>query len=381
MVNEIIQKFIDLYTGEPLVFRSPARVNLIGEHTDYNDGFVLPAAVNKEIYFALAPNNLEKTRIYSFDLQESAEIDLGNIAPSQEQWQNYLLGVLAQFQKHSYPVQNFDLVFGGNIPIGAGMSSSAAVECGLAYGLNQIYDFNIDKFTLAKMAQKAEHQYARVICGIMDQFANLFGKAQHVVKLDCRSLEYQYYPFDISSYNVVLCDTKVKHSLASSEYNNRRKECEEGVAILSKYNENVRSLRDVSLELLQKHQADLPPIVYKRCSYVVKEIKRVQDACIDLENHDLAAFGRKMYETHAGLQHDYEVSCAELDFLVDQTRANDSVIGSRMMGGGFGGCTINLVKQEAIEGFVQEMTEAYHRRFNVKLETYVTEIVDGTSRM
>ncbi|HEY1007764.1 MAG TPA: galactokinase [Sphingobacteriaceae bacterium] len=381
MVQEMIQQFKALYGHDPRVFRSPGRVNLIGEHTDYNDGFVLPAAINRELYFCLAPNGLERTRVYSFDLRKNAEFRLNELEPSSEQWQNYLLGVLAQFSKRGIDLPNFDVVYGGNVPIGAGMSSSAAVECGLAYGLNEVFGLGLDRFTLARMGQKAEHEYARVMSGIMDQFANLFGRKEHVVKLDCRSLEYEYYPFDMSRYHIVLCDTRVKHSLASSEYNNRRKECEEGVSILSRFDAGIRNLRDVTPEFLEQHREELPPIVYRRCFYVVHETRRVLDACRDLRNNDLAAFGKKMYQTHDGLRQDYEVSCEELDFLVDEARKHDAVIGARMMGGGFGGCTINLVLKEATEAFVREISEAYYRQFHVRPETYITAIVDGTSEI
>ncbi|WP_317175592.1 galactokinase, partial [Pontibacter beigongshangensis] len=231
MINRIKEKFQQLYRQEPLLFRSPGRVNLIGEHTDYNEGFVLPAAINKEIYFAVAPNGTQAFRAYSYDLEESATFDLTQVQPSEIGWANYLLGVVAQFQKAGYEIAGFDLVFGGNIPIGAGLSSSAAVECGLAFALNQIYQLGVEKFTLVKMAQRAEHEYAGVMCGIMDQFASMFGKSGHVVKLDCRSLEYEYYPSDMRDYRIVLLDTQVKHSLASSEYNTRRQECEAGVAL------------------------------------------------------------------------------------------------------------------------------------------------------
>lgn len=379
MTNNIIQKFKEKFNTEPSVFRSPGRVNLIGEHTDYNDGFVLPAAIDKQLIFAIAPNQINKCRIYSYDLDEHAEFSLDDVKPSDKDWLNYLLGVIAQFQKASLPLKSFDVVYGGNIPIGAGVSSSAAVECGLAYSLNEIFSLNVEKFTLAKMAQKAEHEYAHVMCGIMDQFANLFGKKNHVVRLDCRSLEYEYYNFDISAYRVILCDTAVKHSLASSEYNTRRKECEEGVRILQNYSPGIKSLRDVSIELLEGHKDELSEKVYKRCSYVVNEIRRVQEACEDLQNGDLIAFGQKMFETHHGLQHDYEVSCDELDFLADEAKKNSSVIGARMMGGGFGGCTINLVKLESVDSFITEMSSAYKKKFNIDLKTYITEIVDGTS--
>ncbi|WP_210463193.1 galactokinase [Rufibacter roseolus] len=379
MVEDIVAKFKKLYKSEPVVARSPGRVNLIGEHTDYNEGFVLPAAINKEIYFALAPNGTQTMRAYAFDLEESGEFDLTNVQRTDIGWANYLLGVVAQLQKANYEVKGFDLVFGGNIPIGAGLSSSAAVECGLAYALNYLYAYGIERFDMVKMAQKAEHEYALVMCGIMDQFASMFGKRNHVVKLDCRSLEYQYYPFNIDDYRIVLCDTQVKHSLASSEYNTRRQECETGVALLQKLYPQVRSLRDVTEQMLERHQDEFDPIVYKRCRYVVQENLRVEDACEDLERGDLVAFGQKMFASHQGLQHDYEVSCPELDFLADRARESDAVLGARMMGGGFGGCTINLVRLDNLDEFTRQMTEAYQQQYNITLKTYVAEIVDGSS--
>ncbi|RNI30394.1 galactokinase [Rufibacter immobilis] len=379
MVQDIVAKFKELYHHEPVVARSPGRVNLIGEHTDYNEGFVLPAAINKEIYFALAPNGTQTMRAHAFDLEESAEFDLNKVQRADIGWANYLLGVVAQLQKAGHEVKGFDVVFGGNIPIGAGLSSSAAVECGLAYALNYLFAYGIERFDLVKMAQKAEHEYALVMCGIMDQFASMFGKRNHVVKLDCRSLEYQYYPLEIEDYRLVLCDTQVKHSLASSEYNTRRQECERGVAILRQHYPQVRSLRDVTLEMLTQHQAEFDPVVYRRCTYVVQENLRVEEACQDLERGDLEAFGQKMFASHQGLQHDYEVSCPELDFLADKARASDAVLGARMMGGGFGGCTINLVKLAQLDEFTQQMTEAYQQQYGIQLKTYVAEIVEGSS--
>ena len=379
MINDIVSKFKDLYKQEPVVVRSPGRVNLIGEHTDYNNGFVLPAAINKEIYFAVAPNNSNLFRVYSFDLNEQAEFDLGLVKKSEIGWANYLLGVIAQMQKAGHQLPGFDVVFGGNVPIGAGLSSSAAIECGLGFALNHIFNLNFDKFELVKMGQKAEHEFAGVMSGIMDQFASTFGRKNHVVKLDCRSLEYQYYPFDITDYRIVLCDTQVKHSLASSEYNTRRKECETGVALLQKHYPGINSLRDVTEEMLARHEAEFEPVIYKRCRYVVQENNRVEAACRDLENNDLVAFGQKMFLSHQGLQHDYEVSCKELDFLADLARQEDAVLGARMMGGGFGGCTINLVKLSGLDAFTKKMADAYQQQFGVTLKTYIAEIVDGTS--
>lgn len=378
MVNDIIAKFKEIYHQDPVVVRSPGRVNLIGEHTDYNNGFVLPAAINKEIYFAVAPNNTDKFRVYSYDLQEHAEFTLDQVKKTEIRWANYLLGVIAQLQKAGHSLPGFDVVFGGNIPIGAGLSSSAAIECGLGFALNYIFQLGVEKLALVKMGQKAEHEFAGVMSGIMDQFANMFGQENHVIKLDCRSLDYQYYPFHISDYRIVLCDTQVKHSLASTEYNTRRKECEAGVALLQQYYPEVHSLRDATEEMLARHEAELDPVIYKRCRYVVQENKRVEAACLDLEKNDLVAFGQKMFASHQGLQHEYEVSCRELDFLADLARQDPAVLGARMMGGGFGGCTINLVKLDGLEAFTQKMEAAYQQEFGIKLKVYIAEIVNGT---
>jgi galactokinase len=289
------------------------------------------------------------------------------------------LGVIAQLQNAGYDVPGFDLVFGGNVPIGAGLSSSAAVECGLAFALNHLFEFHIPKFTLVKMAQRAEHEYAGVRCGIMDQFASMFGKKDHVVKLDCRSLDYAYYKLDMADYRIVLCDTQVKHNLASSEYNTRRLECEAGVALLHQHYPAVTSLRDATVDMLEQHESEFDPVIFKRCKYVVNENNRVEEACQALEKGDMKTFGEKMYASHSGLQHEYEVSCPELDFLVEQASQLDTVLGARMMGGGFGGCTINLVKLEALETFTHQMEAAYQQQFGIVLKTYVAEIVNGSS--
>ncbi|MCR5886422.1 galactokinase [Hymenobacter sp. J193] len=378
MLSSAIASFFqERFAATPLLVRAPGRVNLIGEHTDYNGGFVLPAAINKEIYFAVALNGSSTIRLHSFDLKEDYEVALADVAPSNTLWANYLLGVVAQFQKRGLPVQGFDCVFGGTIPMGAGMSSSAAVECGLAFALDTLLHTRLDRLELARISQKAEHEYAGVQCGIMDQFASLFGQAGHVVRLDCRSLEYAYFPFDANTYHLVLCNSGVKHSLASSEYNTRRQECERGVAVLQQYYPEVASLRDATLERLEKHQAELGEVVYRRCRYVVEENLRVEQACHHLLAHDLPAFGQDMYGSHAGLRDQYEVSCPELDVLVELARPLPGVVGARMMGGGFGGCTINLVEASAVESFVAAMKPAYEKQTGIALETYQTTIVDG----
>ncbi|MBG8553665.1 galactokinase [Hymenobacter guriensis] len=382
MLSSAIASFFQQrFAATPLLVRAPGRVNLIGEHTDYNAGFVLPAAIDKEIYFAVALNGTSTIRLHSFDLGEDHEVALADVAPSSTLWANYLLGVVAQFQKRELPVQGFDCVFGGTIPMGAGMSSSAAVECGLAFALDTLLHTRLDRMELARISQKAEHEYAGVQCGIMDQFASLFGQAGHVVRLDCRSLEYAYFPFDANAYHLVLCNSGVKHSLASSEYNTRRQECERGVAVLQQYYPEVASLRDATLEQLEKHQAELGEVVYRRCRYVVEENLRVEQACQHLLAHDLPAFGQDMYGSHAGLRDQYEVSCPELDILVELARPLPGVVGARMMGGGFGGCTINLVEASAVESFVTAMKRAYEKQTGIALETYQTTIVDGVGML
>jgi len=379
-VNDIKKKFIENFNVNPSLFRSPGRVNLIGEHTDYNDGFVLPAAIDKEIVVAISKSGSSKCKVFSVDMNESIEFTTEEIQPSSKSWANYFLGVIAQINKKGRKIEGFNCVFGGNIPLGAGLSSSAALECVFAYAFNDLFKLQFEKEEMVKMAQKAEHEYAGVKCGIMDQFASMFGKSDHVFRLDCRSLEYVYFPLKLTDYEIVLCNTKVAHSLASSEYNTRRQECETGVEILTKHYD-IQSLRDVANGQLESLKKEFDPIVYKRCSYVVNEIARVIDSCEKLQSNDLIGFGQDMYQTHEGLSKNYEVSCAELDFLVDKAKESGNVIGSRMMGGGFGGCTINLVKKSEQDNFINSVSESYRKRFSIDMEAYVVNIQDGTSRI
>ncbi|GAB3295100.1 galactokinase [Hymenobacter humi] len=382
LVQAVHTEFQQRFGYEPLLVRAPGRVNLIGEHTDYNGGFVLPAAIDKEMAFAVGLNGGTNIHLVAHDLGETFELaNAAEVSPSNTHWANYLLGVVAQYQQRGIAVPGFDCVFGGNVPIGAGMSSSAAVECGLAFALNQLLGTGIEKMELAHMAQKAEHTYAGVMCGIMDQFASLFGRDGHVVRLDCRSLEYAYFPFDTKACRIVLCNTGVKHSLASSEYNTRRQECERGVAVLQQHHPAVQSLRDATLAQLEAHRAEMGDVVFRRCAYVVQENGRVESACRHLEAGDMAAFGQDMYASHAGLRDDYEVSCAELDVLVEAARAVPGVFGSRMMGGGFGGCTINLVAPEHVDEFIASVTAAYQQQYGRVPETYQTTIVGGVEAL
>jgi len=275
----IISTFERLYNKEPLVFRAPGRINLIGEHTDYNEGFVLPAAIDREMTFAIAPNGTDTCRVYALDLGEEDEINLDNIKVSEKRWNNYLIGVIAILEKKGKKIEGFDCVFSGNIPIGGGLSSSAALECGLGVALNYYFSLGLSKKEIAFVAQQAEHEYAGVNCGIMDQFSSMCGKKDHVFKLDCKTLEIEYYPFKMNGFKIVLFDTGVSHQLASSEYNKRREECESGVAIINqKGNAGVQSLRDVTLEMLTQYKSDLSALVFKRCQYVVSENERVLDA-------------------------------------------------------------------------------------------------------
>ncbi len=378
-LKKIREKFVQSFSSKPKLFRSPGRVNLIGEHTDYNEGFVLPAAIDKCINIAIAENGTSRCKLISEDLNDSHEFDIKNFLRSEKSWANYLMGVVDQFKKEGISIGGFDCVFGGNIPIGAGLSSSAAIEAGLAFALNEIFKLNIDKLKLVKMAQKAENEFVGVRCGIMDQFINIFGEDGKALRIDCRSLDFDYYPFDDKDIRIVLCDTKVHHTLASSEYNVRRSQCEEGVRQLKKFDESIQSLRDVSLDFLRSHKKSLDEIVYKRCEFVIEENVRLLDACVNLQNQDLKSFGEKMYKSHFGLRDKYEVSCAELDFLVELASDFDGIYGSRMMGGGFGGCTINLIHIDAIDDFMLSVSKEYNKKFGKRPEFYVTQIVGGTS--
>jgi len=375
----IIEKFKETFNTEPVVIRSPGRVNLIGEHTDYNNGFVMPAAINKAIYMAVSRRDDDLIHIISLDLDLSYLGDTGKIVPSSLHWPDYILGVVQQVQALGHKVGGFNCVFGGDIPQGAGMSSSAALECATAFSLNELFGLKMDPLTMVKLSQRAENEFVGVKCGIMDQFASMFGRKNHVIRLDCQSLAYEYIPFNTDGIRIVLLDTNVKHSLASSEYNTRRQQCEAGVALIQAHHSEVRSLRDATLDMLDKYVAPADPLVYQRCQYVVEEKLRLLAAGDDLKKGDIAAFGQKMFATHEGLSKKYEVSCPEADFLVEQVKARPGVIGARMMGGGFGGCTINLVREEAIDDLVADLAPAYARAMNKELKVYIGQIENGTS--
>ena len=382
MISEITSKFIDLFNSKPLLFRSPGRINIIGEHTDYNEGFVLPAAIDKEMVFAIYPNNLKTLRAFAFDLEKFAEIPIPNIQRQTDNlWVNYLGGIIDQLRKKNISIEGIDVVVGGNIPIGAGMSSSAAMECGFIYALNSIFSLDLKTIEMVKMAQMAEHEFAGVKCGIMDQFAVMHGKEKMVMKLDCRSLDFRYEPLDLKDHTILLCDTKVKHNLASSEYNIRRQECGEGVQIVAKKFPEVKSLRDISLEQLEICKNDLNTTVYSRCKYVIEENLRLDKTCIALEKDELEIVGKILYGSHSGLKNLYSVSCPELDQLVEIAQKTEGVAGARMMGGGFGGCTINILHKDSIADFKNKVNELYYRKKGISESFYEVGIREGTSQI
>jgi len=379
-ISALRKKHTSLFgnSGNKIVVRSPGRINLIGEHTDYNDGFVFPASINKSIWFVASRNHKKLFRFFAIDFDEYFEIPVAELSKSEVAWANYLLGMAAQFVTKGHSLSGVDVVFGGDIPVGAGLSSSAAVETGFALALNQLFGFNETKLEMVKMAQKAEHEFAGVMCGIMDQFAIVFGLQNRALKLDCRTLDYEYADIHLEGFKMILVDTKVKHALASSAYNQRRVECETGVSILKKENPEIKALRDVSMEMLRKYQHKMSETVYRRCSYVVRENSRVLEAFSALNSGNLKQFGALMFKTHEGLRDDYEVSCNELDTLFNFARNFDGVIGSRMMGGGFGGCTLNLVESDKVERFKSEISNYYQKTTGEVPGIYEVEVTDGT---
>lgn len=358
---------------------SPGRINIIGEHIDYNDGYVLPAAIDKVICFAFEKTNAPKSTIIAIDLDESFEINLESpITLSETIWTNYFRGVLQQIQKKGLAIGNFNCVFSSNIPMGSGLSSSAALECGFLYGLNEIFHLDIKPVDIALMGQSAEH-WVGINCGIMDQFSSVMGKENQVVKIDCRSLEYEYHKADFSDYSLVLFDSNVKHSLFTSAYNQRRQECEQGLAILTAHFPEVSSFRDCTEAQICSIKDKMTEEVFKRSHYAIKEIKRVTLACEALDRGDILTLGQLLFETHEGLSKEYEVSCAELDMIVDTLKKEPAVVGSRMMGGGFGGCTINLIKKGEEDAIKTKLTQLYQAAFGIELKTYEVKISNGTS--
>lgn len=374
--KKITEAFASHFGGEGTLYSSAGRINLIGEHTDYNGGFVFPGAIDKVIMAEIRPNDTDKVNLYSVDLDDSSTFGLNEADAPSQQWARYIFGVCREIIKRGGTVKGFDAVFAGNVPLGAGLSSSAALESCFAFALNDLFNGNaIDKFELAKIGQSTEHNYCGVNCGIMDQFASVFGKKDCLIRLDCRSLEYEYFPFHIDGYKLVLVDSVVKHELVDSPYNKRRESCERVAKRLG-----IETLRDADMEMLDSVKSDISAEDYMRARFVIGEKDRVLGVCDALNRGDIETVGRLMYETHAGLSKDYEVSCEELDYLNDVAK-ECGVTGSRIMGGGFGGCTINLVPDSIHDKFIETVTEKFNERYGHKPKIYDVIISDGARRV
>ena len=377
--QQLSDQFKAIYHQEPdLVVKSPGRINIIGEHTDYNEGFVLPTAIDKAIYVALGKRDDQEIHLYAADFKESFRTDLQSLAPTDKGWPNYILGVVNQLVERGLPLTGFNLFIDGDVPLGAGLSSSAAVECAVGYGLNNLYDLGLDRVEIAKIGQLAEHTYAGVKCGIMDQFASILSKAGNVVKLDCRDLSYSYVPLELGDYEVVLLNTNVKHSLASSAYNDRRQSCETAVALIQEKYPEVNSLRDVTMDMLLELVKPVNDDSFIKGKFVIEENERLNKACDALIAGDIPALGEQLFLAHDALSNEYEVSCKELDFLVDQAKKKAEVVGARMMGGGFGGCTINIVKKGYGKQWAEELAPLYQEAFDLELTPIFVKTDNGS---
>lgn len=376
MKDKLRTAFTERFSSNPIFYASAGRINLIGEHTDYNGGFVFPGAIDKYIMTAININGTDKVRLYSVDMNQYTEFGLREEDKPAEQWACYVFGVCREILKRGFEVKGFDAVFAGNVPLGAGLSSSAALESCFAYALNDLFNDNkISIFELALIGQSTEHNYCGVNCGIMDQFASVFGKKDCLMRLDCRSLEFKYFPFKPVGYKLVLVNSQVKHELADSPYNKRRESCERVAKTLG-----VETLRDADMSMLEAAKDQISDEDYKRAVYVIGEKQRVLDVCEALEKGDYETVGQRMYETHHGLSKDYEVSCEELDFLNDVAK-ECGVTGSRIMGGGFGGCTINLVKEDLYDTFVQTAKTKFNEKYGIEPIIIDVVISDGAHKV
>ncbi len=380
MKTKIADKFRTLFGEAGDFFASAGRINLIGEHTDYNGGFVFPGAVDKGIMAEIKLNGMDKVRVFALDVDEYVEFGLREEDIPAQSWARYVFGVCREIIKRGGKISGFDSVFAGDVPLGAGMSSSAALESTFAFALDNLFGLGIDKFELARIGQSTEHNYCGVNCGIMDQFASIFGKAGNLMRLDCKTMEYRYYPFHPQGYKLVLLDSVVKHELASSAYNRRRESCETVAKAIRKNHPEVEFLRDARMEWLEEVRDVVSAEDYMRAEYVIEEVRRVLDVCDALEKDDYETVGQKMYETHYGMSKLYEVSCEELDFLNDVAK-ECGVTGSRVMGGGFGGCTINLVKDGLYDQFIAKATASFAEKFGHAPKVYDVVISDGARRL
>lgn len=382
LIQDTRSHFQRLFQKEPeYTFISPGRINIIGEHVDYNDGFVLPAAINKYICFAISPNKNTECAIIAKDLNEVSKFDLTEeIKPVDAMWMNYILGVVSQLKENRLPLKGFNLVFSSSIPMGSGLSSSAALECGIAYALNKMFHLDLTKEEIALIGQKSEHTFVGVNCGIMDQFASVFGKKDNVIQLDCTTLEHKYHRADFKDYSLLLLDSNVKHTHLTSGYNIRRQEVESGLAVIKSHFPEVKTFRDCTEEMVVQLKEQLGETIFRRCHFVVKEIRRVHDAVSALRQMNFKELGKLMSLTHQGLSEEYEVSCEEIDFLIENVQSEQSVLGARMMGGGFGGCSINLIEKGHEKELVERISKLYKEKFGIQLKSYKVKISKGTSR-
>ncbi len=372
--------FNQYFEGIPVIVRSPGRINIIGEHIDYNSGFVLPAAIDKYIYVAIGKRNDEHISLYSVNFDVKIEVEINNLKPSRD-FSTYVLGVVDQIIKRGYLISGFNIVIYGDIPIGAGLSSSAALESAVAFAINKLFQLDISNLELVSITQTAENIFAGVNCGVMDMFASIYGKKDFAIKLDCDSLQFEYMPLALNEYSLLLFNSNVKHSLASSEYNIRRKQCETGLKRIKQLFPEVKTFRDVTESQLIEHILPFDNVIFKRCLYVIKEIKRLNEACQYLESGNLYALGQHLYATHDGLSNEYEVSCFELDFLIDEVKKSPNVLGARMMGGGFGGCTINIIRKEGMESLIDNLKVNYNIKTGLQLEVITVNTVNGTEEL
>ena len=375
----LTDEFQRSYHAPPMIFRAPGRVNLIGEHTDYNDGFVMPAAIGFYTWIAASARPDRSLHVRSAEFQETVDLSLDSLAgPPRKHWSDFVRGVAAVLESRGVHLSGANLIIQGQVPMGAGLSSSASLEVATGLALLATSQAEVPQLELVKICQRAEHEYVGTRCGIMDQFIAVFASSGHALMIDCRSLDYQSLSIPDDA-RLVICNSMVKHELASGEYNRRRAECEAGVKVFRKSSPAVQALRDVTLADLENHQAQLTEVVYRRCRHVISENQRVLDAAEALRASDLNLFGQRMYESHRSLQQDYEVSCPELDLLVEIASSCQGVYGSRMTGGGFGGCTITLVRANSVEAFHEKITQAYKTKTGITPDLYVCSAAQGAA--
>lgn len=374
LLKEVQLSFTKYFATDPLMVFSPGRINLIGEHTDYNEGFVFPAAINMGIALAIQKSDTESSQVYALDKKEIYEFSLNNIQPLKDgSWRNYVLGVISEIQKLGIVLENFNISFAGDIPGGAGMSSSAALENSVVFGLNELFNLKISKEQMILISQKAEHNYAGVRCGIMDQYASMFGKNKSALLLDCRTIKSKSFKIDFKNYRLLLINTNVKHDLSESAYNDRREACERVSKLLK-----IKALRDACKQDLETIKEQISKEDYSKATYVIEENKRVEEFTKAINIDSLKTLGALLYQSHDGLSNKFKVSCKELDFLVEQTKSNKNILGARMMGGGFGGCTINLIKKTEVANFKKEIGTNFKNEFNRDCSIYQVKLSKGT---